>query len=122
MTIIYVRQTSALPICKWLRAQSVGLSLLCSKICLLCFLAFPQFSAYHACLYAFQKCIILFFLIKRVLHMIENECKVSLQLQHTKISNSISQQEIWGQIYSPLEAADILLSNIFVVLYANNYS
>ena len=31
----------------------LGLSLLCSKICLLCFLAFPQFSAYYACFYAF---------------------------------------------------------------------
>ena len=26
---------------------SLGLSLLCSKICLLCFLAFPKFSAYY---------------------------------------------------------------------------
>ena len=31
----------------------LGLSLLCSKICSLCFLAFPQFSAYYAHFYAF---------------------------------------------------------------------
>ena len=43
------------------QACFVGLSLLCSKICLLCFLAFHQFSAYYACFYAFQKCIMLLF-------------------------------------------------------------
>ena len=53
--------------------------------------------------------------------------------QHTKISNSLKlgcapefvgilEQGFWGQIYSSLEAIDILLSNIFVVLYANNYN
>ena len=33
----------------------------------------------------------------------------------------ILEQGIWRQIYGLLEAIDILLSNIFVVLYANNY-
>ena len=37
----------------------VGLSLLYSKICSLCFLAFPQLSAYYAHFYAFQVCIML---------------------------------------------------------------
>ena len=36
-----------------IRHYAIGLSLLCSKICSLCFLAFPQFSAYYACFYAF---------------------------------------------------------------------
>ena len=50
-----------------------------------------------------------------------------------KISNSLKlgcapefvgilEQGIWMQIYSLLEAIDILLSNIFVALYANVYS
>ena len=39
----------------------VGLSLLCFKIRLICFLAFPQISAYYASFYAFHKCIMLSF-------------------------------------------------------------
>ena len=56
--------------------------------------------------------------------------KVSLQLQHTNNSNSLKlgcapklvdilEQGVWGHIYSLSEAIDILLSRIFVVLYAN---
>ena len=37
----------------------VGLCLLCSKICLLCFLAFPQFFAYYARFYATPQVIML---------------------------------------------------------------
>ena len=39
--------------------KELGLSLLCSKIFLLCFWAFPQFFAYYAYFYAFQMCIML---------------------------------------------------------------
>ena len=42
-----------------LKKHSLRLSLLCSKIYLLCFLAFPQFFAYYAGFYAFQMCIML---------------------------------------------------------------
>ena len=42
---------------------TIGLSLLCSKICLYGFLTFPQFSAYYACFYAFQNCIMLLFCV-----------------------------------------------------------
>ena len=41
---------------------TVGLSLLCSKICLLCFWAFPQFSAYYASFYALQICTMILYL------------------------------------------------------------
>ena len=58
--------------------------------------------------------------------------EVSIQLQHTKISNSLKlecapefvgilEQGIWGKMYSLLETVDILLPNIFAVLYANIY-
>ena len=61
-------------------------------------------------------------------HMIECNWKVSLQLQHTNNSDSLKlgyapelvgilEQEVWGHIYSPSEAIDILLSSIFVDLY-----
>ena len=61
---------------------------------------------------------------------------MSLQLQHTNNSKSLKlgcaleliyilEQGAWGHICTPFEAIessiDILLSSIFVVLYANNY-
>ena len=45
---------------------------------------------------------------------------ISLKLGCAPEFVSILEQGIWGQIYSPLEAIDILLSNMFVVFYANN--
>ena len=57
---------------------------------LLCFLAFPQFSAYYACFYVFQKCIMLLFcvfsLYREVFHVYG---EVSLQLQHTNNNTSL---------------------------------
>ena len=42
-----------------LHFYELGLCLLCSKICLLCFLAFPQFFAYYARFYATPQVIML---------------------------------------------------------------
>ena len=115
----------------YIDAHTLGLSLLCSKICLLCFLEFPQFSAYYACFYAFQKCIMLLFCVSsnKRSSSYDRTCrneKCHFNFQHTKSSNSLKlgcapefvgilEQWIWRQICSPLEALDILLSNIFVV-------
>ena len=78
---------------EYINPHYLGLSLLYSKIYLLCFLVFPQFSAYYACCYAFQKCIMLLFCVCfslcRVVLQQNVNGEVSLQLQHTNNSNSL---------------------------------
>ena len=93
------------------------MSLLCSKIFLLCFLAFPQLSAYYACFYAFQKCAMFLFCVFFYLQECSS-CKwrsVMCSRVHRHIRAGFL-----GHVYSPSEAIHLLLSNTFVVLHANN--
>ena len=53
IAILMVVHILSIDCCWWTFTTWVGLSLLCSIICSLYFLAFPQFSAYYAHFYAF---------------------------------------------------------------------
>ena len=111
-----------------LRNTVLGLSLLCSKICLLCFLAFSQFSTYYACFYAFQKYIMLLFcvfsLCREVLHM-TGEVSIHTNNNNTSKLGCVPEfvgilEQRSGHIHSPSEAVEMFVY-IFVVLYTNNY-
>ena len=91
--------------------------------CLLCL--YLCFSKMHC---AFILCI--FSVCREALHMIECKWRSVTSTVTCNNSNSLKlgfapdfvgilEQGIWGHIFSPFEPIDILLSNIFVVLYAN---
>ena len=79
----------------------LGLSLLCSKICLLCFLAFPQFSANYACFMLFRNALCFYFvffsLYRNFIHVIQFNGEVSCAPEFI----GILEQGIWGMSIVP---------------------